>query len=308
VLGASAAGDAVYFHAGGEVKLRKGASTKTVAAGADASNYPPTMGTARASADGTRLLFVSSESLTGYDNIDLSTGEADSQVFLYDDSGAGSLTCISCNPTNGRPIGASTVPGANPNGSAPDSLQVYKPRALSSNGKRVYFDSSDALVSTDTNKAPDAYQWEAQGEGTCAKPGGCVSLISGGRGTGGASFVDASANGSDAFFLSDESLVKADPGAVDLYVARTGGGFLVPVPPIPCEGDACQSLPPQPVDPTLTTKLSGPGNPGVRYPKERRGRCPRGKVKRKGKCVRKKQRKGKRGKRKRRRGKAGRRR
>lgn len=34
---------------------------------------------------------------------------------------------------------------------------------------------------------------------------------------------------------------------------------------IRCEGDACQVLPAEPQDPTLTTLLSGPGNPRVRY-------------------------------------------
>jgi DNA-binding beta-propeller fold protein YncE len=34
---------------------------------------------------------------------------------------------------------------------------------------------------------------------------------------------------------------------------------------IPCAGDSCHSLPGEPVDPTLTTLLEGPGNPKVRY-------------------------------------------
>src|SRR5262249_28681183 len=34
---------------------------------------------------------------------------------------------------------------------------------------------------------------------------------------------------------------------------------------IPCTGDSCRSLPPEPVDPTLTTLLEGPGNPKVKY-------------------------------------------
>jgi DNA-binding beta-propeller fold protein YncE len=37
-----------------------------------------------------------------------------------------------------------------------------------------------------------------------------------------------------------------------------------------CEGDACQTLPPEPVDPTLTTLLRGLGNPKVRYRRARR--------------------------------------
>ena len=149
--------------------------------------------------------------------------------------------------------------------SSAGSADSYKPRVLSASGRRVFFDSRDALVLSDTNKDDDAYEWEAQGEGGCARAQGCVSLISSGRASEGASFVDASADGSDAFFLTDGSLVPADPGAVDLYDARAGGGFPEPAQPIICEGDNCQSLPPAPVDPTLTTLQPGPGNPPVRY-------------------------------------------
>jgi hypothetical protein len=292
VLGASAAGDYVYYQDAGGLKLWH-TTSKTVAAGMEEeADYPPATGTARVSADGTKLLFVSTGELTGYDNTDLKSGEPDTQIFLYDANGAGSLTCVSCNPTNGRPVGGSSIPGAIANGSLEDSIRSYKPRALSDDGKRVFFDSNDALVLTDTDNAPDAYEWEAQGEGSCSRSGGCVSLISGGRGVSGATFIDASGSGDDAFFLTGESLIKdaagndLDPGGIDIYDARAGGGFAVPIPPILCEGDACQSLPPEPVDPTLTTLLSGPGNPGVRYPKHR-AHCKKGKVRRHGKCVKK---------------------
>jgi DNA-binding beta-propeller fold protein YncE len=42
---------------------------------------------------------------------------------------------------------------------------------------------------------------------------------------------------------------------------------------IACTGDACQVLPPEPVDPTLTTLLAGPGNPKVRYSHRQRRHC-----------------------------------
>jgi hypothetical protein len=287
VLGASASGSHVYFQDASALKLWQGSSTTTVAPGADATvpaDYPPTTATTRVSADGTKLLFLSKASLTGYDNTDLNTGEPDSEVFLYDTSGAGTLTCVSCNPTMGRPVGPSTIPGSVPNGSAEGSTNSHKPRVLSANGKRVFFDSQDALALSDTNNASDAYQWQAQGEGSCIKAGGCISLISDGKSAGGGHFLDASVDGSDAFFVTEASLIKDDPGATDLYDARVGGGFSTPPPPIVCEGDACQPLPSAPTDPTLTTLLKGPGNPGVRYP---RSRCPKGKVKRKGKCVKK---------------------
>lgn len=292
VLGASASGSHVYFQDSSALKLWSGGTTTTVAPGAQAaaeSDWPPTTGTSRVSADGTRLLFVSEASLTGYDNTDLANSEPDSQVFLYDATGAGTLTCVSCNPTLGRPVGPSSIPGSVSNGTAPGSTNSHKPRSLSANGRRVFFDSRDALVITDTNNATDVYEWEGQGEGSCSKPGGCVSLVSDGRASGGGRFIDASAEGSDAFFITAGSLVGSDFGdATDLYDARVGGGFPLPSEPIPCEGDACQPLPSPPTDPTLTTLLAGPGNPPVRYPKAKKPGCKKGTVKRKGKCVKKK--------------------
>lgn len=287
VLGTSADGSSVYFQDAAGLKLWKGGTTTTVAPGANAaeeSNWPPSTGTARTSADGTKLLFVSTQSLTGYDNTDLDTEALDSQVFLYDATGAGTLRCLSCNPSGARPIGASSIPGSVPNGTAIGSPDSYKPRSLTANGNRAYFESLDALVLTDINDDRDVYQWQAQGSGNCNRAGGCVNLISSGVAQDGASFVDASSDGSDVFFLTDGSLVGADPGAVDLYDARVGGGFPEPSKPIPCQGDACQVLPPEPIEPTLTTLLSGPGNPPVRYAKEAK-RCRKGFVRRKGKCV-----------------------
>jgi hypothetical protein len=281
VLGASASGSRLYYLSGSGLFLCEDAATVTdcdgvatrVAEGADASNYPPVSGTARVSADGAKLLFGATAPLTRYDgtrydNTDLVTRAPDSQVYLYDT--AIGLTCVSCNPTGERPLGPSRIPGAIANGAGPEATVSYKPRALSADGRRVFFNSLDTLVAADTNNDSDVYQWEAQGTGSCARAGGCVALISSGKAQDGASFVDASADGADAFFLTDESLVRADPGSVDLYDARIGGGFPEPSPPIPCNGDACQSLPPDPGDPTLTTLLPGLGNPPVRYVKQHR--------------------------------------
>ena len=92
---------------------------------------------------------------------------------------------------------------------------------------------------------------------SCTKPVGCVNLISSGRAEGGATFLDASDDGSDAFFLTDGSLVPSDPAPIDVYDARVGGGFPSPR-PIPCFGDACQPLPPEPEDPTPGTLRSQP--------------------------------------------------
>jgi hypothetical protein len=268
LLGISADGSSVYFATSTGLYRWHAGTTTTIALGGAAAqpgDYPPATGTARVSVDGEELLFLSRQPLTGYDNIDQTTGEPDSQVFLWR-AGAG-LACISCNPTEERPQGPSTIPGAVANGKpeafAPGSLLTdsYKPRILSADGHRLFFDSEDSLLPGDTDNRPDVYEWEAQGEGSCSKPSGCLALISSGRGAEGATFVDASRDGADAFFLTTESLIPADPGSQDLYDARIGGGFPEPPPPLECAGDACQPLPQAPEDPTVGTTIPGPGNP-----------------------------------------------
>jgi hypothetical protein len=273
VLGASADGSVIYYQTdSGLFRWAGGTATEIVpgAAAAEAGDYPAATGTARVSADGSELLFLSQAGLTGYDNLDAGTGQADSEVFLY--SPAGGLACLSCNPTGERPAGPSTIPGAFANGTGPGATQAYKPRDLSADGRRVFFTSADTLAALDSDHAPDAYQWEAAGEGSCAKPAGCLSLISSGSGSG-ASFVDASADGSDAYFLTTTSLVPTDPGSADIYDARVGGGFPVPTSPIPCEGDACQPLPSAPEDPTVASLIPAPGNPALHFPPAKV--CPR---------------------------------
>lgn len=274
VLGASADGSYLYYLTADGLYLIHGGSPIKVAAApqplseatAEPSNYPPTTGAARVSADGTHLLFSSKASLTGYDNTDSKTGQPDAELFLYGSAGAGQLRCVSCRSGALRPSGPSSVPGAIANGEQIGATRAYKPRALSADGSRVFFDSTDVLASGDTNNESDVFQWEAQGPG-CAKAPGCVSSLSGGKAEGGARFIDASANGNDAFFATDGSLLSEDPGSVDLYDARVGGGFPAPLVAIPCFGDSCQQLPSEPVDPGLSTEISGPGNPAVHYVK-----------------------------------------
>jgi hypothetical protein len=297
VLGAATNGSNLYYLRSGGLYHCAAANTAAasgcdgavkIAAAAGASDYPPATGTARVTDDGSKLLFVSTTPLEDhngntYDNTDLGNGKADSEVYLYD--AAIGITCVSCNPTNGRPTGPSSIPGAIKNGSG---LTAYKPRVLVDNGRRVFFDSGDAIVPSDTNTfgaggagVPDPYQWEAQGEGSCARAEGCASLLSSGRDATPSLFADASADGSDAYFLTGSSLVGADPGAIDIYDAKVGGGFGEPGEGIPCEGDSCQALPPEPTEPTLTTLLSGPGNPPVHYTRygfKAAKSCPKGKV------------------------------
>jgi hypothetical protein len=267
VLGASADANRVYFQDSAGLELWDEGATRLVAAGPGAtvsSDYPPATATARVSADGRHLAFLSAAELGGHDNLDAGTGLPDTELYLYDASAGGSLICASCNPTGERPRGSTTIPGAELNG----STAAYRPRVLAADSRRLLFDSGDRLLIADTNSRPDVYQWEAQGEGNCTRSPGCVDLISSGRSAGGASFLDASDDGDDAFFLTGESLVPRDPGSIDVYDARAGGGLPEPQPPIPCIGDACQALPNAPEDPGASTLVPTAGNPPLRIIRE----------------------------------------
>ncbi|HEX5763189.1 MAG TPA: hypothetical protein VFY04_08725 [Solirubrobacterales bacterium] len=264
----------------------------------------PDARSARVTPDGSHLAFTSSASLTGYDNTDLTSGEPDLEVFLYE-AASGELVCVSCNPSGARPAGrevgsqsrAATIP--------PWPHQLHPSRALSEDGERLFFESYDGLVLADTNGRKDVYEWEAvEGEGggatECRELGaelyveasdGCLSLISSGTSPLESDFLDASADGRDVFFRTASSLLAHDPGLLDVYDAREGGGL--PAPPslvAPCEGEACQSpaTPPGEVTPA-SAAFSGPGNV---TPKNKARRCPKGKrrVVRRGKarCVAKK--------------------
>jgi hypothetical protein len=172
-------------------------------------------------------------------------------------------------------------------GAVPSHLPPQTGRAaVASGGARFFFTSPDALLpSFDSNGRPDAYEWEAQGSGSCTKAPGCLGLLSSGR-SGEAKLAAASASGDDAYFFTGVSLLPLDPSAVDLYDARAGGGFPEPQPGIECVGDDCQGPPFVPQDPApASSVVSGPPNPPLPSTKP----CPKGKrrVVRKGKprCI-----------------------
>jgi hypothetical protein len=260
VLGVSADGSTVYYQdATGIHKWASG--TTLVASGAEAakpSDFLGAEGTSRVSPDGSHLAFLSTKELAGFDN------GTRAELYLYGPpvgGGAAQLVCASCNPSGAKAAGFASIPGIQANG----TTLAYRPRALSADGHRAFFDSTDKLAFSDTDEEPDVYQWEAYGEGDCTVRPGCVGLISSGRATEGASFIDASADGADVYFLTNESLVGSDPGSIDLYDARAGGGFPDAPKPEACIADACQPLPSPPEDPDPGTLLKTSGNPPEKY-------------------------------------------
>jgi hypothetical protein len=198
---------------------------------------------ARLTSDGQHLVFMSDARLTSYDNRDAHTGAPYEEVYLYD-AMSGGLTCVSCNPSGARPTGPSGIAGGTPWRSVGEE-GTYQSRVLSVEGRRVFFDSYDQLVPWDTNGAQDVYEWEQNGAGTCRSEGGCVFLLSGATSTSDSSFVDASANGSDAFFITRAQLAGQDTDQLrDVYDARVGGGFPSPPPPaLPCGEENCLQSP-----------------------------------------------------------------
>jgi hypothetical protein len=210
--------------------------------------------TSRVTPDGRQVLLQSVKSLTGYDNTDPATGAPHKEVYLYE-AASGDLRCVSCNPSGTRPVGDASV--------RPPALLTNIPRNLSDDGARVFFDSSDALITRDTNGTQDVYEWERRGTGDCGIPGGCVHLISSGTSRFTSSFQDASASGDDVLFATREQLVPQDTDdLVDLYDARVGGGFPLPAAPRICSGDNCRGQPSTPAGGAVAGSaiFTGPGN------------------------------------------------
>jgi hypothetical protein len=170
--------------------------------------------TARVSPDGRYVAFMSSRSLTGYDNRDAFSGRPDQEVYLYD-AVSKRLVCASCNPTGGRPVGvgkeeitaveagslnlidlmgsgepfindqgvAANIPGDNQLWAYNSGL--YLPRVLFDGG-RLFFNSEDALVPQAVNGQEDVYEYEPEGftngEGTveCTASSATFGVRSGG--------------------------------------------------------------------------------------------------------------------------------
>jgi hypothetical protein len=230
--------------------------------------------TSRVSPDGQYLAFMSERPLTGFDNTDTYEGEVevepnphekvklkgpyhDQEVFEYSYA-SNTLTCVSCASSGARPEGvfdpnefpgllvdrpdlwhgrwlASSIPGWTRNSR---SLSLYQSRYLSDSG-RLFFNSATPLVPSDGNGLEDVYEYEPSGVGSCGLSAGCVGLISSGGSSEESTFLDASEDGSDVFFLSSAQLSKADSdNAYDIYDAHVCSSES------PCGAEAAATPPP----------------------------------------------------------------
>ena len=173
-----------------DVYERSGGTTTLVSTGPAGGNgdFIPAFGDA--SADGTSVFFTTGERLVASDT--------DSAADVYARE-SGTTTLVSTGPAGG-------------NGAADATF-----RAVSHDGSRVIFETSERLVSADTDGATDVYE----------RAGGATTLLStgpaGGNGSAEALYKDSSDGGTRVFFQTTESLTSSDgDGQVDVY-ERSGG-------------------------------------------------------------------------------------
>ena len=238
--------------------------------------------TSRVTPDGRHLLFMTQNDaglrgrggFGGYEHND------HRELYHYS-ADTGRLACASCHP-RGRAATTDALIEVRENEATSQST-ADSAQALTDDGRRVFFNTAEALVPQDVNGRPDPYEYDATN--------GTVHLLTSGTSTVPSYVLDASTTGDDVFIITRERLVGWDIDAsYDLYDARVGGGF--PEPPIPvpaCTGDAC--LPAAATAPDTANPSSsahrGPGN--VRARLKRHRRCGRRRVLRrirgKRKCV-----------------------
>jgi hypothetical protein len=168
-----------------DVYQRFGGTTTLISTGPSTTNANVDAFLRGASPDGTRVFFETSEVLTATDT--------DTRTDVYQRA-SGTTTQLSIGPTSAIGQFTATFRGA------------------SLTGGRVFFETTDRLVSTDLDSATDVYQRTA----------GTTTLIStgpdGGNGAVTASFDGTSDDGTRVFFHTTEQLVTTDTdGFYDVY-------------------------------------------------------------------------------------------
>jgi hypothetical protein len=222
--------------------------------------------------DGHLLLFLTAAPLLA--------GDADTakDLYRYDDTAAPAerLGCLTC--AGDGDFGVATIIRGT---GKSDSDAAERSTAASADLSMVVFTSREGLVSDDDNGLTDVY----------ISRDGVLELISGAtEGFGveaGFRAAAISPDGNNVFFVTRAPLVASDSNnALDLYDARVGGGFPAAAEPEPCaEADQCRG--PVVESPDAAPAAGGSdtfvGSGNQRQPPP----CKKGKVRRRGKCVRK---------------------
>jgi DNA-binding beta-propeller fold protein YncE len=301
---------------------------------ADVPEWVRDIGVANVTSDGRFLVFTSHRGLTA----DTTSGEGSAQVYRYD-AETEQLSRVSVGDQGYADNGNASIADARIVEAQHGFIDVNgtgrSDPSMSENGAYVFFESPTGLVPGALNDqhvtgntailAENVYEWAADGSRlsdgapACARPGGCVSLISDGRdlnegddnpfgNTSVVGLLGTDETGSNVFFLTADQLVGQDTDSqVDLYDARVNGGFAAPVEQSPCGSiEACRPASvAAPVfgAPLASASFVGSGNlapapppkPKAVAPARKTVKCKRGFTKsRKNQCVKKPKKKSKR--------------
>jgi hypothetical protein len=179
-------------------------------------------------------------------------------------AGSGHLDCASCDMTG------------------TDEASIFAAGELASNGLslledgRLFFTTAAQLLLNDTNARKDVYEW-TNGE---------AQLVSAGAGPFDSALLSASADGTDVFFFTHDSLASEEDhngNLMKIYDAREGGGFFKLPASVPCQAaDECHG-PGTPTPGPADIKSSGKTTQGNVIV------CAKNRVKKRGQCVKKKQ-------------------
>jgi NHL repeat len=201
--------------------------------------------------DGDQAAFPSAMPLSGFEN------DGRYEVFRYDATSPGGPQCVSCNPTEAIP--------------STDASLASNGRSITEDG-RVFFNTGEGLVLRDSNFKRDAYEWK----------NGVAELVSSGHDRFDSGLLSVSADGTDAYFFTRDTLAANDENGtlMKLYDARENGGFFVVPPPPECvASDECHgagSATPPP--PEIGSAIPGQGG--------QEEECRKGFIKRGNRCVR----------------------
>lgn len=164
------------------------------------------------------------------------------ELYMYDVP-TRTLMCVSCPGPQGVSQGDASI------ATGGSGARLDASRAITADGRRVYFDTPTPLLRADTNSVRDVYEWDDGDLRLISEPGQYGTVIG-----------DISEDGNDVFVLTRNRLVRADTdGSVDLYDARVGGGFPEPPTPPACDSQCQGPLAPVPPLPLPATTGEGRG-------------------------------------------------
>jgi hypothetical protein len=214
------------------------------------SSGGPARDPSRSSPDGSIFVFQTTENLLpSYD----SAGHV--EIFRYD-ADSGELGCVSCNPAGTAATADAELQTFSKNVSERIGVSelTHIPN-ISTDGKTVVFETRERLLPTeDEDDFYDVYRWKA----------GELALVSSGLSSDNDFLFGMSADASDIFFKTFDSLVSLDHdgGNYSIYDARVDGGFQPPISGPVCEGEGCQGgLAQAPALPSAATPtFRGAGN------------------------------------------------